>query len=245
MQSCSGSGLFSSTYFFKCCALILFLTYTICWNVKITPIVEFKSENYCFKKKRCNVWSAEKYTKHSSNTLQCLVYFSSDQTLGLRYIDRKYVLPFEEALPEPIYNPIMAMVFTFQLDNTVDRLKSKHCRHPITVMGVVDAFGLYCLGVSYTNCFNSTDQKAISVLAETTFKELLKKTKTNVSLCVSKIVKKLLNNKNSWLWYQSSSSQCVRAVNCSFQFLPNEKRHVLAFELEKSHFDQNRFEFAI
>ena len=37
----------------------------------------------------------------------------------------------------------------------------------------------------------------------------------------------------------------VCAVNCSFQFLPNEKRRVLAFELEKSHFDQNRFEFAI
>ena len=118
MQSCSGSGLFSSTYFFKCCALILLLTYTICWNVRITPIVEFKSENYCF---------------------------------------------------------------------------------------------------------NSTDQKAISVLAETTFKELLKKTKTNVSLCVSKIVKKLLNHCKVMVMVQySRRSVCVPSTVVS-SFIPMKK----------------------
>ena len=44
-------------------------------------------------------------------------------------------------MPERIFNPITAMgfsaMFTFQLDNTK--------RHPITIMGVVDTFGLRLL----------------------------------------------------------------------------------------------------
>ena len=45
--------------------------------------------------------------------------------------------------PERIYNPITAMgvsaMFTFQLDNT----KSKHCRHPIAIMGIVDTLLMF------------------------------------------------------------------------------------------------------
>ena len=44
-------------------------------------------------------------------------------------------------MAEHIYNPITAMgalaMFTFQLDNS---LRSKHCRHPVAIMWVVDSF---------------------------------------------------------------------------------------------------------
>ena len=50
-----------------------------------------------------------------------------------------------KAMPERIYNPIMAMGFQQCLPFSWTTLRGKHCRHPIAVpiavMGVVDTFG--------------------------------------------------------------------------------------------------------
>ena len=44
-------------------------------------------------------------------------------------------------MPERIYNPITAMGFSAMFTFQLDKLRGKHCRHPIAIMGVVDTFG--------------------------------------------------------------------------------------------------------
>ena len=59
-------------------------------------------------------------------------------------------------VPKRTYNPITVMGFSAMFIYQLDILKGKHCRHPITVMGVVDTFQ-QCITTALDKVFWDSD----------------------------------------------------------------------------------------
>ena len=79
------------------------------------------------------------------------IFFSFFDTIFFRVANRLTFSKREQwvqidwaTMPQHIYNPISATGFSAMFISQLEiTLRSKHCRHPIAIMGVVGTFGLY------------------------------------------------------------------------------------------------------